>query len=293
GKLFGRGTTDMKSFIAIALALVPAMRARPLHVPIHLAFSYDEEVGCLSVSGLIDLIRRQGVRPRAVIVGEPTEMKVVNAHKGIRAFLTTVTGLESHSSTTHRGANAILFGAELIAALGRMADEQAASPGDPRFDPPYTTIHVGTVRGGTALNIVPRECSFLWEYREVPGDDGRAIERRFRALAEGDVLARLRARFAGATIETRQVAEVPPLAARDGSPAETLALALAGSNRTAAVSYATEAGLFDLADLPAVVCGPGCIDQAHRPDEFITLEQVAAGEAFLRRLIAFAASPSA
>ncbi|MBM3503832.1 MAG: acetylornithine deacetylase [Alphaproteobacteria bacterium] len=289
GKLFGRGTCDMKTFIALALAQVPDMVAKDLRLPIHLAFSYDEEVGCLGVPALIERIVAEHLEPRAVIVGEPTEMTVVNAHKGIHAFRTTVTGVEAHSSAPQLGVNAIVHAAELIAGLGAIASDIATGPvRDERFVPPTTTIQIGKIEGGTALNIVPRQCKFLWEFRLLPGHDPDDVPRRFATLA-ADVQGRMRVAHPGAAIETQTIAHVPPLKAEHGSPAETLVLALAGSNRVGAVSFGTEAGLFQAAECPTVVCGPGSIEQAHKPDEFITLEQVAAGEAFLTRLIDFAA----
>jgi acetylornithine deacetylase len=288
GKLFGRGSADMKGFIAALLAAVPALRARPLAIPVHLAFSYDEEVGCLGVPSLIAAIGRAGLAPRAVIVGEPTEMTVVNAHKGIYAFRTTVTGVEAHSSAPQQGVNAIVHAAELIGFLGQLARELAEDPRqDGRFVPAHTTIQIGKIEGGTALNVVPRLCRFSWEFRLVPGHDPQTIPTRFAAFCERTA-AGMRARHAAAAIATEPLAHVPPLLARDGDAAETLVMALAGSNRTGVVSFGTEAGLFQAADIPTVVCGPGSIEQAHKPNEFIALEQLAACEAFLSRLTTYA-----
>lgn len=285
GRLYGRGTADMKSFIAIALALVPEMLARPLSAPIHFAFSYDEEVGCLGVRGLIEHLQTLPTRPRAVIVGEPTDMKVVNAHKGACAVSTRVHGLEAHSSATDKGLNSIFHAAELIGFLAELAEEAKQTVNE-RFDPPYTTVHVGTVQGGTALNIIPKETSFRWEIRAIPGMDDLELIARFERFAEEVVLPKMRASYPDARIETRIGARVVPLVPEDGSAAESLVLALAGSNATHAVSYCTEAGLFQEIGVPTVICGPGSIDQAHKPDEFIALQQVSACEDFLRGLIA-------
>ena len=291
GKLFGRGTADMKSFIAIALALVPEMTARRLKMPLHLALSYDEEVGCLGVHGMIGHIEHGEVRPRICIVGEPTSMRVVNAHKGVYSFHTVVRGLEAHSSSTHIGVNAITYAGELIAYLGRLADEMKSRAQSPsRFEPPYTSVHVGLVRGGTALNIIPRECSFVWEYRLLPGEDPDEVPARFAAFAKEEIEPRMHAIDPRTGVETRPRARIPALTPEDGSPAESLVMALAGTNRVDAVSYGTEAGIFQDADIPTVVCGPGDILQAHRPDEFIALGQVDACTAFLRRLIDHAAA---
>jgi len=286
GRLYGRGTADMKAFSAIALAFVPAFIAAKPKIPIHLALSYDEEVGCFGVVGIIDFMRKVGLKPAAIIVGEPTSMQVVNAHKGVQAFRTTVTGKEAHSSATHIGVSAIAYAAELIAELNRIADDLKRSA-DPksRFTPPYTTIQIGVVQGGTATNIIPRECMFRWEYRDIPGDDVAAITRRFEAKAAA-LKAEMKRVSPEADIVTEKIARLTPLVPVAGSPAETLALALARQNSTHAVSYGTEAGAFQ-ADLevPVVVCGPGDILQAHAPDEYIEISEIDACVAFMRRLI--------
>lgn len=286
GRAFGRGAVDMKGFIALALALVPDFLAANLKTPIHLFFSYDEEVTCL---GVVDGIARMGKdlpRPRAVIVGEPTSLDVTDAHKGIRTFFTTITGAPAHSSKPHLGASAVHAGIRLAAGLVAMADEREAEPDESgRFDPPYDTIHVGKFHGGIARNILADRCDLSWEVRTLPGSDVEAAPARFKALSD-EVLARMRKTAPAAAIETVMSSDVPGLAPDPGSEAETLAMRLAGRNSTIAVAYATEAGHFQRAGLATIVCGPGSIDQAHQPDEFITLEQLAAGEAFMRRLLA-------
>lgn len=288
GRLFGRGTSDMKSFIAIALAHVPTFLKGGPKVPVHLALSYDEEVGCLGVRPMIESIIRTMPRPQVVIVGEPSSMKVVNAHKGIQSYTTKVTGLEFHSSQTHLGVSAIQYAVELISFLMTLAAEmRERGDASGRFSPPYTTINVGTIRGGTALNIIPKSCSFLWEYRSLPDADPSEIVTRFNTYAEEEVLPRMRAVFPGAKIETVARAQSPGLAALDGDPGETLVMKLAQCNSAEAVSYNTEAGLFQLADIPTVVCGPGDIAQAHKPDEFIELSQIAECETFMGRLADF------
>lgn len=285
GKLFGRGTSDMKSFIAIALAHVPAFLKEGPQVPVHFALSYDEEVGCLGVRPMIDSIIRTLPKPQVVVVGEPSSMKVVNAHKGIQSYNTKITGLEFHSSQTHLGVSAIQYAAELITFLMTLAGEmRERGDASGRFSPPFTTISVGLIKGGTAVNIIPRSCSFLWEYRSLPDADPSEIIARFNAFAEEEVLPRMRAVFPGASIETAARAQSPGLAARDGDPGETLVMKLAQCNSAEAVSYNTEAGLFQLADIPTVVCGPGDIAQAHKPDEFVELSQIAECERFMKRL---------
>jgi acetylornithine deacetylase len=286
-RLYGRGTSDMKAFAACALALVPAMAKRGLKRPIHLAFSYDEEVGCLGVGSMIrHMAEVSEVRPGVVIVGEPTDMTVVNAHKGIASHATSITGLEAHSSQTHRGVNAIEVAAELIGVLGRLGEEMKQR-GDPhgRFDPPYTTVHVGTIQGGTAQNIIPRRCVFTWEYRAIPSTDAEIVRTKFDAYVRDVALPRMRKVFPQAEIQTELRALAAPLVPEDGSPAESLVLALARQNRTFAVSYGTEGGLFQEAGFPTVVCGPGNIKEAHQPNEFIEMAQVEACSQFLERLI--------
>jgi acetylornithine deacetylase len=292
GRLYGRGTADMKSFIAAALALVPEMTARPLATPIHLAFSYDEEVGCLGAPRMIREIARGTPRPRLVIVGEPTEMRVVSAHKGCTVLRTRVVGREAHSSAPHRAASAILAAGELLHFLGGIAAEMAARPprpgsSDGEFEPPYSTLNVGTIEGGTALNIIPKECSFRWECRALPGTgDDQAVVARLAAFAEERVAPRLRAAAPDGGVFTEIAVVVPPLAAAPDSPAEAFARALTGDNRAGVVSYGSEAGQFQEAGIPAVLCGPGNIREAHQPDEYIERSQIDACVAFLRRLIA-------
>lgn len=290
-RLYGRGTADMKSFIAIALALVPEWREMPLETPIHLALSYDEEVGCLGVRRLIERLPEGAARPRLVIVGEPTEMRVVTAHKGCYLYRTTVTGLEAHSSAPRHGVSAIMEASRLIGFIGRLAEEHAESGGDPRFDPPHTTFNVGIVEGGTAFNIIARQCRIVWEFRAVPTDDPAAIEARLERFVETELLPRMRATYPEASVVTERVVAMPAFAPERDSPAEALARRLTGANGTGTVAFGTEAGLFQTAGIPTVVCGPGSIDQAHQPDEFISLGQVAAGERFLRRLGEWCAAP--
>lgn len=286
GRLYARGAADMKGFIASALALVPEFVAAVTRTPLHLAFSYDEEVGCTGVHSMVRHIAAHLPRPKAVIVGEPTMMQAVNSHKGIRTYTTEVTGLEAHSSLPHMGVNAIDVAVRLINYLHVLrAGMQRKGDASGRFDPPYTSIHVGVIEGGTALNIVPRRCRFQWEIRPLPGQDPDEIAALFTAYALNEVLPEIRAVSEQADITVRRRADVPPLAPLDASPAEALITALSGSNDLLAVSYTTEAGIFQEAGIPAVICGPGSIDQAHKPDEFIALTELAACDAFLRRLL--------
>jgi acetylornithine deacetylase len=285
GRVYGRGTCDMKGFDAICLAMIPEFQKAQLARPIHLLLSYDEEVTC---RGPLGTIARFGVdlpRPGAAIVGEFTLMQVADAHKSVAAYTTIAHGHEAHSSKPTLGASAVEAACELVAELYRFAGELAES-GDPsgRFDPPASTIHVGTIHGGTARNIMAKRCAFHWEFRSLPDVDQRLALRRLEDYAAGVVTPKL-TRFAkDAFIETVTEVEVPGLKPQSGSLAETLALKAAQSIRTVTVSFASEAGQFQLANVPAVVCGPGSIDQAHQPDEYIEIAQIEACIGFMRRL---------
>ena len=287
GRLFGRGTTDMKSFIACTLAMVPEMVDRTLSRPIHIACSYDEEVGCIGVHGIVSHIRHDGVAPQIVVIGEPTEMQVVNAHKGCYGVNTTFTGLEAHSSATHVGVNAVAYAAEAIMFLQQMGEElKARTPEDDRFNPPYSTVHVGVVHGGTARNIIPRECQVKWEVRALPGSgEDEEVRERFDAFVAETILPRMQDVHAGASVSSEVVAHVVPLAPDADSAAETLVKMLTGTNQSHAVSYCTEGGVFQHAGMPAVVCGPGNILQAHKPDEYIEAGQIDACLGFVDKLI--------
>ena len=287
GRAYGRGAVDMKGFDALALAMVPTALEAGLTRPIHILLSYDEETTCL---GVADTIARFGAdlpRPGAVIVGEPTEMQVADAHKSVVTYNTTVHGHAAHSAKPGLGANAVMAAADLIAELNRIADAMVVR-GDAsgRFDPPNTTVHVGVIEGGTARNILPKLCTFLWEFRGLPDLDMAEIPALFTRACERVTRERLNRYGEFGRIATVEEVSVPGLAPDPGSEAERLALRLAGRNATITVPYATEAGRFQRAGIPTVVCGPGSIDQAHQPDEFITLDELARGEAFMRRLVA-------
>ncbi|MBI1365023.1 MAG: acetylornithine deacetylase [Alphaproteobacteria bacterium] len=286
GKLYGRGTADMKSFSAIALSLVPEMTKADLKRPIIFALSYDEEIGLFGAPRMIAEIRRNVPAPHAVIVGEPTMMKVIEGHKGIASFKTTVTGFTTHSSQTDRGVSAVEAAAKLIVKLAAMREARAArADPDCPFTPPYTTVTVNVVEGGTQVNIMAGACSFRWDCRSIPGDSAAAALAEFSEYAKA-VEAEMRARAPSCRIVTEQITNAPPLGRGADTAAADLAKSLTGLNSTGFVSYATEAGQFQDADFSVVVCGPGSIDQAHQADEFISLEQVEAATVFMRKLIA-------
>ncbi|HLI10739.1 MAG TPA: acetylornithine deacetylase [Alphaproteobacteria bacterium] len=286
GKLFGRGTSDMKSFIAIVLAALPRFAGRKLKTPIHLAFSYDEEVGCLGVRRLIAQFDAMPIRPAFCIVGEPTSMQVVRGHKGKLSCRCHVRGLESHSALNHLGVNAVEIAAEMIAYLRRMGRRiRAEGPFDDGFDPPYTTVHTGVVHGGTQLNIVPRDCRFDFEFRPLPSHDPRPLLAELKAFAERELLPEMKAVTAQADIRWEPLSEFSALDTDEDAEVTRFVKSLTGSNSTGKVAFGTEAGLFSQAHIPTVVCGPGSIEQAHKPDEWITLEQIARCEAFMGRLL--------
>lgn len=286
GRLFGRGTADMKSFYAIALAMVPEMLARGLARPIHLALSYDEEIGCLGAPAMIERIASELPAPLAVVVGEPTDMRIVTAHKSIHSFETVVIGHEAHSSQTHRGVSAVMTAARLIMFLEDMARQNAAGPASQTsFEPPYSTIHVGTVNGGTATNIISRECRFSWDMRCIPEDDPQIYADRFDRYCRDEVLPAMQAVAREASIVTTPACAVPALGPEPGGAAEALVRLLTGYNGSDAVAYGAEAGQFQQAGFSTVLCGPGSIDQAHQPNEYIEKSQVHACVDFMRRLI--------
>ena len=290
GLLYGRGTADMKTFLAIILGSLETLTSAPIKTPIHLAFTYDEEVGCLGAPSLIRLLNRELPKPRAVIVGEPTEMKVVSAHKGITGMRTVVTGHESHSSQTHRGVSAVMVASELIQFLqGLSAEAAQKGPHDQLFEPPHSTITVNMIEGGTALNIMARHCTFQWDIRVLPEDNPERYLSRFRAHCSDVVLPRMRAISPGCNIEIFAREPTPPLKPGLDSEAERICRMLTGDNVTRAVAFAAEAGQFQQSGLSVVICGPGSISQAHQPNEFIAVQQVDAGTRFLHDLVRYMA----
>ncbi len=287
-RFYGRGAADMKGFLACVLAAVPDFLKRKLAVPISIVFSYDEEVGCIGVRPLIAEIGRRFVTPRMVIVGEPTSMSVVDAHKGPVRWHVEIKGRAAHSSMAPLGVNAISIAGRLLQELARIERELKTSPRAERFDPPYATLQVTRIDGGTATNIVPVYCRFDFDVRALPGIDVDAIDRRIRAYADRECVPEMRRVAPESGIDISVANQVPPFAAGTNSEAVALALRLAGHNETHAVSYATEAGLFQEAGSPSVVIGPGDIAQAHAADEFIAKDQLDKCMAFLDRLGAWA-----
>ncbi|HUO93887.1 MAG TPA: acetylornithine deacetylase [Rhizomicrobium sp.] len=285
GKMFGRGTADMKGFIGTALSLLPLIAGAKLKRPIHFALSYDEEVGCAGVGALIEDLKAAAIRPAMVLVGEPTEMKIVGAHKGGSVIQTHCRGLEGHSSAPDKGANAVMMAGEFVAYLKALGDSLKHHR-DAHFDPPYTTVQANMISGGTAVNVLARDATVTWEYRNLPDRDGAAIVDAARHHADHEIVPRYRRAAPDARIDIVVKTNYPGLALDPDSPAIALARELSGANSVETVAYGTEAGLFQRAGIPAVICGPGSIDQAHKADEFVALSQLAACEGFLKKLIA-------
>ena len=285
GRLFGRGTCDMKGFVGIALAMVPQFLKRDIKTPIHLVLSHDEEVGCVGVRRLIHMLKDMPVKPRAIIIGEPTQMKVVIAHKGKLSVRCHVRGFEAHSSLAPHAVNAIEYAADVIVFLRKMGERFATEgPFDMEYDVPHTTVHTGIVQGGTALNIVPKDCSFDFEFRYLPHLDPAALLREVQEYAESEVAPRMRAKIADTGFSWEDISSFPGLDMRDDAEIVALAKALSGANSTTKVAFGTEAGLFQNAQFPTIVCGPGSIEQAHKPNEFVAMEQLALCEQFMHRL---------
>ncbi len=284
-RLYGRGVTDMKSFSAVGLSFVPEFVRRGLSRPIHFALSYDEEVGCIGVRRLIADVVAKGLTPAGCIVGEPTGMELVVAHKGKKSWRCRVRGFEAHSSLTPHGVNAVQIACEIVAWIARRARAFRDDGGkDDAYDVPFTTVHVGTIHGGTALNIVPRDCTFDFEIRHLPFDDPDAFFAEVKKYASS-FLPAMQAVAEGTHIEFDVLSATPGFDTHEGSEIIALGCACNGTHEFGKVSFGTEAALFHDANVPTVICGPGHIAQAHQPNEWVTLEQVARCETFMRSLV--------
>lgn len=286
GRLYGRGTADMKGFVACAVAAALKAAGRRLQVPLHLALSYDEEVGCLGVRSLIGMLEGVPLRPAMCIVGEPTAMQVASGHKGKVALRATCVGREGHSALAPMALNALHLGADFLNAVRALqADVAARGRRDGDYDVPYTTLHVGKMQGGVQVNIVPNRCVLDFEIRSLAEDDPAALIGRLEAAAEA-IVAPLRGQFPEAAIRVERLWDYPGL----GTPADAKVInfvkGLTGANGTIKVAFGTEGGLFSQAlGIPTAICGPGSMAQGHKPDEFVTEEQLARCEAMLDRLL--------
>jgi acetylornithine deacetylase len=295
GKLYGRGSADMKGFIGVALTHAPkfleALNAGRLDAPLHYALSYDEEVGCLGVRGLIQDLKENGIKPAGCVVGEPTSMQPIIAHKGMNRFRCAVHGREAHSSYVTHGVNAIEYAARLIVYIRQIADRLAQfEQRDYGFTVPYTTLSTGLIRGGIASNVVPKDCEFQFDMRTLPNASAQALYQEIRAYA--DVLAReMKAIEPQAGIELEWASRTIGLVAAESDAIVQWAMKLARGSKTGKVSYGTEAGLFQEMGVPSVILGPGDIAEAHRPNEFVALDQLAQCEVFMDRIVETAYRP--
>jgi acetylornithine deacetylase len=287
GRFYGRGTADMKSFIAQSLLAVEALGARKLKVPLHLAFTYDEETGCHGATHLME--RLQGTRrvmPRCAVVGEPTNFNVFRMHKGFHSGRVTITGVEGHSSKPNKGANAIYQTAKVIARLMEVEQERKGQRSmEEYFELPYTTLNVGLIGGGTALNIIPNHAQVGFEYRTMPGEDPDYVINQVRGYVKEVLLPEFRKQQPEVDIQVELTGAGQPMMTPPGTEIEAIALALTGNTRATAAPYYTEGAIYNAAGIPTVICGPGDIDQAHRPNEYVTREQLERGVGFLGRLI--------
>ena len=285
-RLYARGTADMKAFIAVCLSLVPQMLNRNLRVPIHLVFSYDEEIGCLGVRTLLSQLQRMENRPIGVVIGEPTSMTVARAHKGKLSMRCTVHGREGHSGLTHLGVNAVEAAAEAVAYLKGMSRRmKQEGPFDTELQPPYTTIHTGVIQGGTQLNIIPKRCWFDFEFRHLPEIDPESLLEELQQYVHQNLLPEMREVAQESDFQWVTTSKAPGLNTDKDADIVRLAQTLTGANTSGKIAFGTEGGLFSDAGMPAVVCGPGSIEQAHKPNEWIELEQINQCERFVARLI--------
>jgi acetylornithine deacetylase len=284
-KLYGRGSADMKGYIATALVMAPQFLASKADAPLHFAFSYDEEVGCIGVRGLIKDLAEIGLKTAGCIVGEPTLMQPIIAHKGTHRFRCCITGREAHSSYTTQGVNSIEYAARIIVYIRQMADRlQQLETRDYAFTVPFTTMQTGLIRGGLAANIVPKECEFIFEARTLPGQSEQKLFQEVKDYA-ATLLPEMQRIEPNAAIKLELLNSAPGMNMQETDEIVKLATALSRNKPNGAVSYGTEGGLFQAAGIPTVICGPGDIEQAHRPNEFVSLAQLAQCEAFMQRLL--------
>lgn len=284
-RLYGRGASDMKGFIAVILALLPEFIQLSLKKSLHLCFSYDEEVGCLGAPKMIAAMQQEGISPAACIVGEPTEMKAVIAHKGINVFRCRIQGLATHSSLTSQGCNAVEYAAQLINWIKQYATELKNAEQDLFYDVSYTTITTNKISGGTAVNIIPDFCEFYFEFRNLPGVNAKSIIDKIKWYAEKELVPQMRKTAESANIIIESIGSVPAHEIAETADITQLVQKLTNDFSIRKVSYATEAGLFQQANIPTLICGPGSIEQAHRANEYIELSQLVEAEKFLKRLL--------
>jgi len=285
GLLYGRGTCDMKGFIAASVVMAERYAALPLKRPVHFAFTYDEETGCLGAQALIPELVRLGIKPDIAIIGEPTEMRVIEGHKGCCEYTTRFEGLEGHGSSPDLGVNAAEYAVRYVSRLMALREDlRARVPAGSRFEPPYTTINIGRIQGGHAHNVIVGKAEVDWEFRPVQTSDFRFVKEAMEAFVEQDLLPQMRAVYPQADISTETLGEVVGLEPMTQNAGRDLMSGLLGANSAGVVPFGTEAGLFQQFGMDVVVCGPGSIAQAHKPDEFVSLDQLEVCLGMLERL---------
>jgi acetylornithine deacetylase len=285
GRLYARGSADMKGFVSACLAAVPDLKARDLARPLHLFISYDEEVGCQGAQRLLEDLDESGLKPALCVVGEPSGMQPILAHKGKLNLRVVVRGLPGHSSEPGKGVNAIQAAGEAIAYVAAEARRLAKEgPFEDGFDPPHTTIHVGTIKGGTILNIIPERCEFIMEWRNIPGDAATQHVERMRIFVAQNIEPAMHAVSGKTGFDFEVITQMPGLSLSTDHELTAIVKQLTGSNSTGKVSYGTEGGYYQGAGIPTIICGPGHIAQAHQPDEWIAQDQLDACDLFIRRL---------
>lgn len=285
GRLYGRGACDMKGFIATAVAMAPLFADKVRDRPLHFAFTYDEEVGCFGARALVDSLKQKGIRPGVAIIGEPTSMRIIEGHKGCCEYTTHFSGLAGHGSSPDRGVNAVEYAARYVGRLLELKDMlRARAPAGSRFDPPWTTINTGSIKGGVAHNVIASIAALEWEMRPVQAADAQFVKDELRRYCEDELLPSMRAVCPDADITTETIGEVGGLELVDDSEARKIMMELTGANTADVVPFGTEAGIFQEYGMSAVVCGPGSIEQAHKPDEFVSLDQLQQCVDMLHRL---------
>jgi acetylornithine deacetylase len=285
GRLYGRGTCDMKGFIAAAIAMAPTFSQRVTNTPIHFAFTYDEEIGCIGAQHLVTNLKQKNIRPRIAIIGEPTSMQIIEGHKGCYEYSTRFQGLEGHGSTPDLGVNAAEYAVRYVARLLELKETLTKmAPASSRFEPPWTTVNIGAIHGGSAHNVIAPKAQVDWEMRPVKHSDALYVKDALKSYCANELLPAMRRVSSNAQIETEVVGEVAGLIPQNDNEARTLLMELTGANSSDLVPFGTEAGLFQSLGMDVVICGPGSIEQAHKADEFIAIEQVTECLGLLERL---------
>jgi len=283
-RLYGRGSCDMKGFIATILSIIPDIKIKDLKKPLHLIFSYDEEIGCVGIQKLIPFLQRIKPKPKFCIVGEPTEMKLINEHKGKKNFTVSFNGIESHSSLTYNGVNAINYCAQFIIFLENLQKDLIKDNNNKRFDPPFPTLNIGKISGGIAVNIVPKSCMIEFEIRDTPELDIDKLLKKINNFLK-NVEKKMKKLNKSCSVKLKKNNDFPPLRTEENKEIIKLVLGNLKTNYLGTVSFGTEAGVFDKVSFQTVVCGPGSIKQAHKPNEFITIEQIHKCKKFLTKII--------